>query len=54
MSWYNWDHEVCTGFMTCEDSQGTGQGSRVGCIASLNAFRDSALSSFSLCMGNYK
>ncbi len=37
MSWYNWDHKVCTGFMTYEDSQGTGQGSKVGCIASSNA-----------------
>ena len=32
MSWYIWDHEVCTGVMTYEDSKGTGQGCRVGCI----------------------
>ena len=36
-------------FMTYEDSQGTGQGSRVGCILLKHV-----LSSFSLCMGNYK
>ena len=37
MSWYIWDHEVCTGVMTYEDSKRTGQGCREGCIASSNA-----------------